>query len=561
MAVDSRPTLTTSAAASGSVAWTVMAILVAIPVALPLLVVVAALLFPTTAVWSHLMQTVLLTYTVNTLSLMFIVAVLAASIGVGAAWLTAHYRFPGSGWLGVALILPLAAPAYVVGYVYADLFDATGPVQGMLRSLAGVQLGDYYFPAVRSLGGAGLVIALVLYPYVYLLAKTSFQSQAGALYESARVLGMGRSQVFWRVAVPVARPAIIGGLALVMMETIADYGVAEHFGVPTFTTGIFRTWYAMGEHDAALKLAGCLFLLVAVLVVLEQSARRGERFNPLSRNVAAEKIPLGGVAGLLAAGLCLLPVLGGFIVPVGTLLWYAVAQGDPLLGQGFYIYGLNSISVAVVAAGVCAAVALLLNYAARLRRDRWLDLGVRLATLGYALPGMVLAVGVLLPLTYIDRALAQYLTESLGRPVGLLLTGSIFALVLVYVARFLTVAFNSTQTAMHQLHPQLDAVARTLGNSPAGVLRRVHLPLLRPAVLSGLLLVFIDVMKELPATLILRPFNFETLATRVYRLASDERLSEASTAAVIIVALGLLPTIWLLFLEQKNVRMSPSDRQ
>ena len=560
MAVDSRPTLTTSAASSGSVVWTVMAILVAIPVALPLLVVVAALLVPTTAVWSHLMQTVLLTYTVNTLGLMLIVAVLAASMGVGAAWLTAHYRFPGSGWLGVALILPLAAPAYVVGYVYADLFDATGPVQGVLRSLAGVQLGDYYFPAIRSLGGAGIVIALVLYPYVYLLAKTSFQSQAGALYESARVLGVGRSQVFWRVAVPVARPAIIGGLALVMMETIADYGVAEHFGVPTFTTGIFRTWYAMGEHDAALKLAGCLFLLVAALVVLEQSARRGERFNPLSRNVAAAKIPLGGTAGMLAAGLCLLPVLGGFIVPVGTLLWYAIAQGDPQLGQDFYIYGLNSVSVAVVAAGVCAAVALLLNYAARLRRGRWLNLGVRLATLGYALPGMVLAVGVLLPLTYIDRALAHFLTESLGRPVGLLLTGSIFALVLVYVARFLTVAFNGTQTAMHQLHPQLDAVARTLGNTPARVLRRVHLPLLRPAVLSGLLLVFIDVMKELPATLILRPFNFETLATRVYRLASDERLSEASTAAVIIVALGLLPTIWLLFLEQKNARMSHSDR-
>jgi len=537
-----------------------MAILVAIPVALPLLVVVAALLFPTTAVWSHLMQTVLLTYTVNTLGLMLIVAVLAASMGVGAAWLTAHYRFPGSGWLGVALILPLAAPAYVVGYVYADLFDATGPVQGVLRSLAGVQLGDYYFPAIRSLGGAGIVIALVLYPYVYLLAKTSFQSQAGALYESARVLGVGRSQVFWRVAVPVARPAIIGGLALVMMETIADYGVAEHFGVPTFTTGIFRTWYAMGEHDAALKLAGCLFLLVAALVVLEQSARRGERFNPLSRNVAAAKIPLSGAAGMLATGLCLLPVLGGFIVPIGTLLWYTIAQGDPQLGQDFYIYGLNSVSVAVVAAGVCAAVALLLNYAARLRRGRWLNLGVRLATLGYALPGMVLAVGVLLPLTYIDRALAHFLTESLGRPVGLLLTGSIFALVLVYVARFLTVAFNGTQTAMHQLHPQLDAVARTLGNTPAGVLRRVHLPLLRPAVLSGLLLVFIDVMKELPATLILRPFNFETLATRVYRLASDERLSEASTAAVIIVALGLLPTIWLLFLEQKNARASQLSR-
>ena len=537
-----------------------MAVLVAIPVALPLVVVVAALFFPTTDVWAHLIETVLVTYITNTLGLMLIVAGLTLSIGVGAAWLTARYRFPGSEVFNVALMLPLAAPAYVVGYVYADLFDATGPVQMILRSWAGLEMGGYYFPAVRSLGGAGIVIGLVLYPYVYLLARTSFQSQAGALYESARVLGAGRLQVFWQVALPVARPAIVGGLALVMMETIADYGVAEHFGVATFTTGIFRTWYAMGEHGAALKLAGCLFLLVALLVVLEQSARRGQRFNPLSRNVAAAKTPLGGIYGLLATGLCLLPVLGGFVIPVGTLLWYAIAQGDPLLGRGFYNYGLNSLGVAIIAAGVCAAVALLLNYAERLRHDRWLNYGVRLATLGYALPGMVLAVGMLLPLSYLDRSLAQYLTQSTGQPVGLLLTGSVFALVLVYVSRFLTVAFNSTQTAMTQLHPQLDAVARTLGNSPAGVLRRVHMPLLRPAVLSGLLLVFIDVMKELPATLILRPFNFETLATRVYRLASDERLSEAATAAVIIVVLGLVPTIWLFFLEQKNGSAGHSDR-
>ena len=535
-----------------------MAVLVAIPVALPLLVVVGALFFPTTDVWSHLAKTVLLTYTVNTLGLVAIVAGLAVSIGVGAAWLTAHYRFLGSRWLSVALILPLAAPAYVVGYVYADLLDVTGPVQVMLRAAAGVQLGGYYFPAIRSLGGAGVVMALVLYPYVYLLAKTNFQNQAGALYESARVLGAGRLQVFLRVALPVARPAIIGGMALVMMETIADYGVAEHFGVPTFTTGIFRTWYAMGEHDAALKLAGCLFLLVALLVMLEQSARRGERFNPLSRNVAEEKIALNGVPGLLAAGLCLLPVLGGFVIPVGSLLVHAVEQGDPLLGRGFYSYGLNSVSVAVLAASACAVVAVFLNYAERLRRDRWLNWGVRLATLGYALPGMVLAVGMLLPLTLLDRSLAQYLTDSLDRPVGLLLTGSVFALVLVYVARFLTVAYNSTQTAMIQMHPQLDAVARTLGAGPTGVLLRVHIPLLRPAVLSGILLVFIDVMKELPATLILRPFNFETLATRVYRLASDERLSEASTAALIIVALGLVPTIWLLILDQRRGNISQS---
>jgi iron(III) transport system permease protein len=527
-------------------------VLIAVPVALPLVVVVGALLYPTTSVWSHLAETVLLTYIINTLGLMVLVAILAASIGIGAAWLTAHYRFVGSDWLSVGLMLPLAAPAYVVGYVYADLLDVTGPLQTFVRDWAGLQLGDYYFPAIRSLPGASLVIALVLYPYIYLLAKTSFENQSGALYESARVLGASPRRLFWRVALPVARPAIMGGLALVLMETIADYGVVEHFGVPTFTTGIFRTWYAMGEHDAALKLAGCLFLFVAVLVLLEQSARRGERFNPLSRNAPANKVQLRGLAGIAAMALCIAPVLVGFIVPVGCLVVLAVGQGDPTLGRGFYSYGINSAVVGVIAAGVCALVALLLSYAERIRRDRWLSVGARLATLGYALPGMVLAVGVLLPLTLIDRSLAGSLTDLLGRPVGLLLTGSMFALVFVYVARFLTVAYNSTQTGMAQLHPQLDAVARTLGSRPLGVLRRIHMPLLRPAVLSGLLLVFIDVVKELPATLILRPFNFETLATRVYRLASDERLAEASTAALIIVALSLLPTIWLLVLRRRD---------
>ena len=551
-AVDSPSVNKSSITGSGSRLWTLLAVLIAVPVALPLLVVVGALLYPTTSVWSHLAETVLLTYIINTLGLMVLVAILAASIGIGAAWLTAHYRFVGSDWLSVGLMLPLAAPAYVVGYVYADLLDVTGPLQTFVRDWAGLQLGDYYFPAIRSLPGASLVIALVLYPYIYLLAKTSFENQSGALYESARVLGASPRRLFWRVALPVARPAIMGGLALVLMETIADYGVVEHFGVPTFTTGIFRTWYAMGEHDAALKLAGCLFLFVAVLVLLEQSARRGERFNPLSRNAPANKVQLRGLAGIAAMALCIAPVLVGFIVPVGCLVVLAVGQGDPTLGRGFYSYGINSAVVGVIAAGVCALVALLLSYAERIRRDRWLSVGARLATLGYALPGMVLAVGVLLPLTLIDRSLAGSLTDLLGRPVGLLLTGSMFALVFVYVARFLTVAYNSTQTGMAQLHPQLDAVARTLGSRPLGVLRRIHMPLLRPAVLSGLLLVFIDVVKELPATLILRPFNFETLATRVYRLASDERLAEASTAALIIVALSLLPTIWLLVLRRRD---------
>ena len=551
-AVDFSSTTKRPVATSGSWMWTLLAVLIAVPIALPLGVVVGALLFPTSEVWSHLAATVLPTYALNTVSLMMMVGLLATAMGVGAAWLTAHYRFIGSDWLGVGLMLPLAAPAYVVGYVYADLLDVTGPVQSLLRDWAGWQAGDYYFPAVRSLPGASVVIALVLYPYIYLLAKTSFENQSGALYESARVLGAGRRHLFWRVALPVARPAVAGGLALVLMETIADYGVVEHFGVPTFTTGIFRTWFAMGEHDAALKLAGCLFILVALLVLLEQSARRGEGFNPLSRNAPAQKIQLSGLSGVATSILCFLPVLGGFLVPVGSLLLLALSQGDPTLGRGFYTYGFNSFFVGVVAAGICVLVAVILSYAQRLRRGRWLNIGVRLATLGYALPGMVLAVGVLLPMTLVDRSLAGFLSDLVGEPVGLVLTGSVFALVFVYVARFTTVAYNSTQTGMAQLHPHLDAVARTLGSGPSRLLRQIHMPLLRPAVLSGLLLVFIDVVKELPATLILRPFNFETLATRVYRLASDERLAEASTAALIIVALGLLPTIWLLILEQRR---------
>ncbi|MEC8482117.1 MAG: ABC transporter permease subunit, partial [Pseudomonadota bacterium] len=347
--------------------WTLLAVLIAVPIALPLGVVVGALLFPTSEVWSHLAATVLPTYALNTVSLMMMVGLLATAMGLGAAWLTAHYRFIGSDWLGVGLMLPLAAPAYVVGYVYADLLDVTGPLQSLLRDWVGWQAGDYYFPAVRSLPGASVVIALVLYPYIYLLAKTSFENQSGALFESARVLGAGRRHLFWRVALPVARPAVVGGLALVLMETIADYGVVEHFGVPTFTTGIFRTWYAMGEHDAALKLAGCLFILVALLVLLEQSARRGEGFNPLSRNAPAQKIQLSGLSGVATSILCFLPVLGGFLVPVGSLLLLALSQGDPTLGRGFYTYGFNSFFVGVFAAGICALVAVILSYAQRLR--------------------------------------------------------------------------------------------------------------------------------------------------------------------------------------------------
>ena len=535
-----------------SPAWLSGVLFISIPVALPIGVLLYAMIAPidlsdqSAIVWPHIRETVLSTYLSNTLALMILVGTFSAVIGIGTAWLSAKYTFPLSKLLVPALVLPLAAPAYVVGYVYADLLEFSGPIQSFIREVFNLQLGEYYFPPIRSLGGAAIVISFVLYPYIYLLARTSFIQQSMSLHEAARVLGADSNRVFWRVALPVARPAVAGGLALVLMETVADYGVVEHFGVPTFTTGIFRTWYAMGAHSAALQLAGWLFVIVALLVIAERFARRGHRFNPISNQKTNVSRPLVGLAGIAAAAACATPVIIGFVIPFFILMSHAISVGDPMLGKGFSNLLINSLYVAALASLVCAIAALWLNYAERLRSGIWMKLMIRIATLGYAIPGMVLAVGLLVPLTFVDRALTGFLRENLDSFSGLVITGSIAGLIFVYVARFLTVAYNSTHTGMEALHYNLDVAARSLGASPNRVLRQIHIPLLRPALLTGGLLVFIDVMKELPATLILRPFNFETLATRVYRLAADERLSEASTAALSIIFIGLIPTALLL---------------
>lgn len=528
---------------SKSIVWPVGTLLIAVPVSLPILMLLGAALAPGGESWAHMRDTVLPIYLANTVQLMVLVAVLSTVIGVLTAWLTVHYDFPMRRMLVPALALPLAAPAYVIGYVYADLLEFSGPVQIALRQ--GLQLSAQaaVLPNIRSLPGAGLVISLVLYPYVYLLARGSFAQQSNALYEAARALGASRSRVFWRVALPVAWPAVVGGLALVLMETVADYGVVEHYGVPTLTTGIFRTWFAMGESAAALQLAGWLFIVVCLLVVAEQFARRGQRFNPVGRPRQAARHTLTGWHAWLAFTLCFMPVLFGLIVPVAALTGMALSDGETPFSPAFLTLVLNSAWVASVAALLCAGAALWLAYAERLHPNVWVRGGVRVATLGYAVPGLVLAVALMVPLTSVDKWLATLLRDNFNVRWGLLITGSSAALIFVYVARFLTVAFNSTQAGLTQIHPQLDAAARSLGHRPGDVLRRVHLPLLRPAVMTGLLLVFIDVMKELPATLILRPFNFETLATWVYRFASDERLAQASTAALVIVLMSLIPTM------------------
>jgi iron(III) transport system permease protein len=517
-------------------------------VAMPLLVVGSALFAPAGDSWPHIRDNLLGRYLGNTLLLLAGVAGFAALLGIPTAWLSASRQFPGARHLRWLLILPLAAPAYVLAYVYTDLLEFAGPVQSALRDLTGWRAGGYWFPGIRSLGGAVFVLGLALYPYVYLLCRSLFEQQAAAQLESARMLGVSRRRAFWRIVLPSARPAVAGGLALVMMETAADFGVVEFFGVQTFATGIFRTWFGMGDQAAALQLAAGLLSVALLLVLLERLARRGRVGSPLSRSQAAPREALPGWRGWAATAACALPVIFGFVLPGGILLNYAITTGDPLFGARFLNLLGNTTLVASTTAALAIGAALLLCYAERspaAARQPWLHGTVRLATLGYALPGAMLGLGVLATFSALDQSLALWRRDLFGGRPQLWLTGSVAALVFAYLVRFLTVAYNACHGGFEKISPRLDEVSRTLGSSGPRLLRRVHWPLLRPAALTGALLVFIDVLKELPATLILRPFNFDTLATRVYQLAADERLPEAATAAIAIMIVGTIPVLLL----------------
>ncbi|MEM7707317.1 MAG: iron ABC transporter permease [Pseudomonadota bacterium] len=524
-----------------SVLWNIPAAATALALAVPLLAVLAAFLTPAGPAWDHLKSTVLTDYVIHSLQLMALTGLLAAVFGVTAAWLVGACEFPGCRTLSWLLVLPLAAPAYVVAYAYTDLLDVSGPLQTALRAALSLSPDQLRLPPVRTLPGAALLLSLVLYPYVYLLARNSFAGRSGVHFEAARVLGASPRRAFFAVALPAARPAIAGGLALVLMETLADFGVVEYFSVPTFSTGIYRTWIGLGEKTAALKLAAIMLLFVLALVSFESLSRRGgiDR-SDLSR---ATPLRLTGWRGWCALAFCVTPVMLGFVIPVSLLAYYTLTTGDAMLGRGFSGYLLNSVGVAAVTAVAATAIALLLSYSQRLGGGTINAAMIRVSTLGYALPGVLLAIALLGPLGVFDRWLSGWWP---GRsPGGLLLSGTVFVLLYAYVCRFLTVAFQSVSAGLGAVSADMDFAARSLGASPGGVVYRVHLPLLRSSLAAAALLVFVDVMRELPATLLLRPFNFDTLATRVYRLASDERLNEASTAALAIVLVGVVPVLLL----------------
>jgi len=530
-----------------SPAWTAVVTLILAVVALPIATVVLLALTPADNIWPHLVSTVLPGSLLRTVLLSGGVGLLTFCVGTAAAWLVTMYRFPARGLIDRLLVLPLAVPTYIVAYCYVELFDYAGPVQTHLRDAFGFQtVRDYWFPQVRSLGGGIFILSAVLYPYVYLTARASFAQQSVCVLEVARTLGRSPLATFVRVALPIARPAIAAGVALVVMECLNELGAVQYLGIDTLSASIYATWTQRFNIGGAAQLAMVMLLLVFALIAAERGARGGARsHNTTGRYRAIPFQELSGWRGMTAAALAFLPFLFGFLVPLAVIVPDAATHFGDARSSGFLPAARNTLLLATLAGTVTVGAAIVIAYARRVAANRFLRTAGQLASVGYAVPGTVLAIGLLIPLAGIDNYVDGIMRARLGMSTGLVLSGSLFAITLAYMIRFLAVALGPVEAGLGRVSTNLDAAARTLGATAFASLWRVHLPMLVAPMGAAALLVFVDCMKELPATLLLRPFNFETLATHVYSLAAIEQLEQASLAALTIVVVGLLPVLLL----------------
>ena len=527
--------------------WTIVAVVIALVISTPIIFVFSSVFADSGEIWSHLAETVLADYITNSFLLMLGVGLGVSVIGVGTAWLVTMCRFWGSSWFEWSLLLPLATPAYLLAYAYTNMLDYFGPVQTWLRNIFGwTSIQDYWFPDIRSLWGAIIMLMLVLYPYVYLLARLAFLEQSICTLEASRSLGCNPWRSFFTVALPLARPSIMAGLALALMETLNDFGTVQYFGVSTFTTGIYRTWLGMGERAAAAQLAAFLMLFILILIVLERWSRRQARYyQSANSQQQLPKYRLGFVRGFLSWVACFVPIALGFLIPAVYLLQMTINNLSDTLDNDFWDLAKNSFICAIATAIIAMIVSLILAYGQRLQSNLAMRTSVRVAAMGYAIPGSVIAVGTLIPLGSFDNAVDAWMRSHFNISTGLLLSGTVFTLIFAYLVRFLAVAFSSVESSLNKITPNLDDASRSLGYGATSTLIKVHTPLMWGGLLTSTMLVFVDVMKELPATLVIRPFNFDTLAIRVYQYASDERLIEASAPALAIVLVGIIPVILL----------------
>ncbi|NJK38400.1 MAG: iron ABC transporter permease [Oscillatoriales cyanobacterium SM2_3_0] len=560
------PNFSKSLSQISSQIWTGVVGAIAILIAFPVLCVFSSLLSlgqPTNApqIWEHLATTVLPNYILNSLTLMIGVGSGVLVIGVGTAWLVTFCQFPGGRWLEWALLLPLAVPAYILAYVYTEHLEFYGPIQTTLRQWFGwSSVEDYWFPNIRSMGGAIALLTLTLYPYVYLLVRVSFLEQSIRTLEASRSLGCNPWRSFFTIALPLARPAITAGLALVLMETLNDFGTVQFFGVDTFTTGIYRTWFGMGERVAAAQLATVLMLFVLGLIGLELwSRRQAKYYQGNSRFQPLKPFKLRIFRGFLAILACLVPVFLGFLWPGYLLLKMALDNSQTIFNPQFWEFARHSLILAILAAVVAVAIALILAYGVRLNPNWIMQTSTRIAALGYAVPGSVIAVGILIPVGQLDNGIDRLMQSLFGVSTGLIFSGTIITLIFAYLVRFLAVAFGAVESSLSKIKPSLDEAARSLGHSPTSTLIKVHAPMIWGGLLTAGMLTFVDVMKELPATLVIRPFNFDTLAVRVYNLASDERLAEAAGPALAIIGVGIVPVIFLSWKITRSRQVYRSD--
>ncbi len=527
--------------------WTVAVAAILTVILLPVVTITTLALTPAGDMWRHLVSTVLPGALLNTALLLAGVGILTLVTGTGAAWLVTMYRFPGRALADRLLVLPLAMPTYIVAYCYAELLDYAGPVQTALRGWIGAKgPHDYWFPDVRSLPGAIVVFSAVLYPYVYLTARASFVQQSVCALEVARTLGRTPLGTLWSVALPLARPALAAGIALALMESLNDLGAVQYLGVETLSASIYTTWLQRGSLAGAAQIATVMLVLVAILFAVERLARgRATSQHTTGRYRSIPFQDIDGWRGTATGVLCLVPFVIGFVVPAGVLVGPAFRHAGDAIAGGFWLAVANSIGLAAVVSVVAVVLAVVLGYAARAATNGFIKPAVRLAGLGYAVPGTVLAVGLLVPLAALDNRIDALARSVFGISTGLLMSGTIFALVLAMTIRFLAVALGSVEAGLERISPNLDAAARALGETALSTLFRVHLPMMLPALGAAALLVFVDAMKELPATLLLRPFNFETLATHVYGFAALEQFEHAALGALTIVLAGLVPVLLL----------------
>ena len=523
---------------SGISFWKVLTPLVFLVFLSPVVIVLFSLFGEYSENWNHLYNFVLIDYITNSLILVTGVSLITLFIGTGTAWLITNFNFHGKRFFEWALILPLAIPPYILAYTFTGLFDSYGTLNNLSRDL--FQLGDgvNIFPNVRNIYGAVVVFSFTLYPYVYLVSRSAFINQSRSMLESGRMLGLSQFGIFYKLSLPLIRPAMIGGVMLVVMETLSDFGAVEHFAVQTFTTGIFRTWYGMGDLNTAMQLASMLLIFVGVFLFIERKSRKQAAFTTNASNFGPIQIDqLSGVYSVLAFIACLMPILIGFLLPVSELLVWAINHNLSFFNEKFIKTAMNTVYLSIAAAILCSTLALLINFSIRLNKSRFLNILNSFLSIGYAVPGLILAVGIVQLMTFLDRSL--FLSSNF------ILTGSLIGLILAYIIKSYALSNSTFESGMENISPRIDDSARVLKSTGWNLLGRIHFPLLKTSFLTSILLVTSEVVKELPATLILRPFNFDTLAVSTYIYAAEERMFEAAAPSIAIIIVGLIPIIIL----------------